>query len=271
MASEATLRVKVPCADEGEFDARLAGRLAAHGLRVPSEERPAIGSRARVALELRDGGVLVRDAVVEEHVVVDSRPGVKVRLLDRELPADAPGAPRTGAPATDLAQELFADVGDARTGALAFTVSTEIAAAVARRTHRVQRAALVVAAIAVVVALAGFAVHRWSTPATPDAAAAAPREAAVRLLRPGRVPRNDGARDHQLAAQRLRPDDPATARQLDRVADMLERLAAGALDRGDLAVAAIHLASARAAAPDRPGLRAKQEELERRARVAAAR
>ncbi len=279
MGSEATLRVKVPCADEGEFYARLADRIAENGLRVPSAEPPAVGARARVALEFRDGGILAGDAVVEEHLEVDSRPGVKVRFLrlDRPDGAPAPAAPGgAGGPrptGVALADALFGDgaAGDGRTGSLAFTVSTEIAAAVQRRTTGFQRAAVAAATLAVLVALAGIAIQRWSGPATPEAASAAHLRAADRLLKEGRLTGRDGALDHLLAAKRLRPDDAATTRQLDRLADMLERLAAGALERGDLTVAAIHLASARAAAPDRPSLRAKQEELDRRARLAAAR
>ncbi|HET8539016.1 MAG TPA: hypothetical protein VFL83_03995 [Anaeromyxobacter sp.] len=290
-----TLRVKVPCADEGDFYARLADRIAENGLRLPAEERPAIGAHARVALEFRDGGVLSGDAVVEEHVDLDSRPGVKVRIVKLDppkapLPAPRPAprappapqpppaparAPR--APEAELAQELFGDAsapapGDGRTGALSFTVSTEIAAAVERRTARFQRAAILVAALAALVALGGFGAARWwRGPATPEAAAAAHVQAADRLLAEGRLTGKDGALEHLLAARRLRPADAGTARRLDRLADMLERLAAGALDRGDLEVASIHLASARAAAPHRPSLAAKQAELDRRMRGRPAR
>jgi len=275
------LRVKVPCADEGEFYARLADRIAENGLRVPADERPAIGARARVALEFKDGGVLSGDAVVEEHVELDSRPGVKVRILKLDPRETAsPSSPPTALPApsrgprasdVELAEVLFGDTGEGRTGSLAFTVSTEIAAVVERRTARFQRAAVGVAALAVAVALAGFAVARsWGGAATPEAAAAHV-QAADRLLGEGRLTGKDGALDHLLAAKRLRPDDPATTRRLDRLADMLERLAAGALERGDLPVASIHLAAARAAAPDRPSLRVKQAELDRRTRAQAAR
>jgi hypothetical protein len=281
-----TLRVKVPCADEGEFYARLADRLAQNGLRVPSDHPPAVGARARVVLEFRNGGVLAGEAVVEEVVDLDSRPGVKVRLLklDRApappgpapapAPAAAPVAPHGArAPDVELAELLFGDgsPADGRTGALAYTGSTEIAAAVERRTARFQRAAIVVAALAVAVAIAGVAVARW--PGGPPAAelAAVHVQAADRLLAEGRLSGRDGALDHLLAARRLAPGDAGTIRRLERVADLLERLAAGALERGDLAVASIHLASARAAAPDRPSLQAKQAELDRRVRAAAAR
>jgi hypothetical protein len=272
------LRVKVPCADEGEFYARLADRIAENGLRVPADERPAVGARARVALEFRDGGVLAGDAIVEEHLELDSRPGVKVRFvkLDRAeavAPA-APPAPSRGPRPSDveLAEALFGDgSADGRTGTLAFTRSTEIAAAVERRTARFQRAAVAVAVLAVVVAFAGFGIARWPGRTTPEAVAAAHVQAADRLLAEGRLSGKDGALDHLLAAKRLRPDDEGTQRRLDRVADMLERLAAGALERGDLAVASVHLASARAAAPERPSLRAKQAELDRRVRAAGVR
>src|SRR5512133_644097 len=145
MGNDGTLRVKVPCADEREFYARIADRVAENGLRVPAGDRPAIGAHARVALEFRDGGTLAGDAVVEEHVDLDSGPGVKVRFLKlepagtRDAAKNAPAAARPGAPAAavpsrgrarppepelpaELAAELFADVaaGDGRTGALAF-------------------------------------------------------------------------------------------------------------------------------------------------------
>jgi hypothetical protein len=290
-STDAKLRVKIPCASEAEFYARIADRIAANGLRVPAEAPPAVGARARVALEFRDGGVLAGDAVVEEHVEVDDRPGVRVRFLklDRaeEAPAPAaapPAAPR-GAPALpvasrgprasdlELAETLFGDAshGDGRTGTHGFTRSTEIAAAVDRRTARFQRAALVAAVLAVLVAAGGFAVARWTgATATPEEVAAAHVKAADRLLGEGRLTGKDGALDHLLAAKRLRPEDATTARRLDRLADMLERLAEGALERGDLAVASIHLASARAAAPDRRSLRATQSELDRRTRASAA-
>lgn len=267
------LRVKVPCADEGEFYARLADRIAEHGLRVPADDPPQVGARARVEVEFKDGGVLAGDAVVEEHVDVDSRPGVKVRFLrlDRPAPSAAPADPpqREGTRPTraDLADVLFADAhgAEGRTGALSFTASTEIAAFIGRRTARFQRAAWVAVALAMLVALGGVAIARWSVgSASPQAAAAAHVEAADRLLGDGKLSGRDGALEHLLAAQRLRPGDPATTRRLERVADLLERLAAGALDRGDLAVASIHLASARAAAPARASLRAKQDELDRR-------
>lgn len=278
------LRVKIPCDSEAEFYARIADRIAVHGLRVPAEVPPALGARARVALEFRDGGVLAGDAVVEEHVEVDDRPGVKVRFLKLDRPGEAPAAPG-GPPALpaapdgprasdlELAETLFGDEpsGDGRIGTQGFTRSTEIAAAVHRRTARFQRAAVAAAVLAILVSLGGFAVARWSgAAATPDEVAAAHVKAADRLLAEGRLTGKDGALDHLLAARRLRPEDDDAARRLDRLADMLERLATGALERGDLAVASIHLASARAADPDRRSLRAKQAELDRRARPAAA-
>lgn len=268
------LKVQVPCADEAEFYARLADRIAANGIRVPSDDAPAVGSRARVALEFKDGGILAGEAVVEEHVELDARPAVKVRFLrlDRTAapaPAAAPAAPpRPPRPTeAELALALFGDgAAGGTTGAFAFTRSTEIAAAVDRRAARFQRAAIVVAVLAVAVALAGVAIARWpGGTAAQELAATAHVKAADRLLAEGRLSGKDGALEHLLAARRLHPGDPETTRRLERLADMLERLAAGALERGDLAVASIHLASAREAAPDRRGLQALQDELERRA------
>ncbi len=144
------------------------------------------------------------------------------------------------------------------------TGSAEIIAQVRQRIARVERAAIAMGAVALTLALGGYAIARHlGTPPSPDAAVAAHVEAADRLLSEGRLTGEHGALEHLLAAKRLRPADPATRARLVRVADVLESLGARALERGDAAVASIHLASAKLAAPDRQSIRAKLERLDR--------
>jgi hypothetical protein len=281
------LRVKIPCDDEGEFYARLADHVAENGLRVPSDDPRPIGSKVRVALEFRDGRTLAGDAVVEEHVALDARSGVKVRFvhLDRAAGRPAPAGPpppfrrlpvppaaARPAPCDDtaLADVLFADPTDGsgrpRASAPNLTGSAEIAAAVDRSTLRAKRGALVAAALALAVAVAGYLVARHvAGQATPEKVVAAHVRAADRLLSEGRLTGEDGALEHLLAAKRIARADAATNGRLARLADLLERLGRSALDRGDLVVASIHLESARLAAPDRASIRAKLEEVARRA------
>lgn len=301
-----SLRLRVPCNDQGEFWSRLADHVAQRGLRVPTDAPKPIGSHVTVALEFKNGETLTGEGVVDAHVRMDARPGVNVRILRfreaaRARPAPRPaGTARTPAPelpeittpppvrGTALEEIVFDEplgdgprcagplgdepLGDEPLGpaagyaapTFASTVSAEIVAAVRRTTRRVQRGALVLGAAALAVALAGLGAVRWLGPATPDAVWSAHMDASDRLLAEGRLVGRDGALEHLLAAKRVRPDDTSTARQLSRVADLLEALAARALERGDVAVAEIHLASAERAAPGRASIRAKREAITRR-------
>jgi hypothetical protein len=296
------LRVRVPCDDEGHFHALLADHIAANGLRIPTERAVAASTHVTVALVFRNGRIRRWDGVVDGQVALDGRPGISVRLpaleryVDRfegapevspgrgppplpepatreSMPAveeivpiedeplggrpDAPGEdtldePLGGAPVFPPASSSAGDPLDA---------SGLIAEAVNMRGIRLQRAALVVGALAVAVAGGGFVAIRH---VVQEAAIGAQVQAADRLIAEGRLTGEEGAITRLLAARRIDPDDAATNARLAQVADLLEARAARALGRGDLAVASSHLAAAQLAAPDRPGIRAKLAELERR-------
>ncbi len=272
------LRLKIPCNDEGDFHARLADRIAEQGLRVPTAVQRSVGCRVTLALELRNGEVLTCEGVVDAHVRMDAGPGVNVRILrfapggaGRAPPGATPPDASAAMPAGDepLEDVLFADADEVASDAPpavfgSGTLSGEIVQIVNRRAARVQRAAIGMAVAALVIGGAGLAVARSLRPAGREAASAHV-EAADRLLAEGRLTGKDGALEHLLAAKRLRPDDAATNGRLSRVADLLEGLAARALERGDVAVATIHLASAERAAPDRASIRAKLDAIAKRA------
>lgn len=280
------LRVKVPCRDEGDFWARLADHVATNGIRIPAEVPRPVGARVRVGLEFKDGQTLSGDGVVDSHVDLDAGRGMCVRFLKLDRAAAAPLPPAGGGasasatpklppalprPEAPLEEELFDDVAvGVAAPALNPTVSGEIAAALTRRGARLRWAAIGIVAAALVVAILGtVAASRLGAP-SPEAVVAGHVAAADRLLAEGRLVGEGGALERLLAARRLRPGNPATAERLSRAADLLERLAASALERGDLPVASIHLASARLAAPDRASIRAKLAAVER-ARAAGGR
>jgi hypothetical protein len=252
------VRVKIPCDDARDFDARLAGHIAVKGLRIPSETRRPIGTRLRVALELRNGETLCGDAFVDGHVQIDARPGMSVRFVrppgpeeptpvgaedlvtdePREAPPDAP-PPLPGAPADALGS------------------SAEILAAANRQVGRLLGGVAGLAALALVLAATGYAVGLQLARRSPAAIAAARVAAADRLLAEGRVLGKDGALEELLAARDARPKDPVVAARLTAIAGLLESLGARAIDRGDLAVASVHLAAAALADPTRESVRAK--------------
>lgn len=278
--AERMLRVKIPCRDEGDFWARLADHVAKNGLRIPAEVPRPVGARVRVGLEFKDGRTLSGDAIVDGHVALDAGRGMSVRFvrLDRDEPvgpaeppepalaaAAPPPLPARDEPLDEA--ELFGDLEEAAAPA-DLNASAEMAAEVARHGARLRRIAIGIAAAAVAAAVLGTAIARRVGPGE-EARVTAHVAAADRLLAEGRLVGDGGALERLLAAQRLRPGDPATSERLSRAADLLERLGATALERGDLAVAAIHLADARRAAPDRPSIQAKLAAVER-ARVAPA-
>lgn len=277
--SSSDLRVKVPCRDERDFHARLGDHVAAHGLRVPTDHPRPIGTKVRVALEFRDGRTFCADAVVDAHVQLDTGSGVNVRFGDlgaaEAEPAGAPPPPLPGPPAARepayvSLDDLEAFPTEARTSpGDALATSGEIIAMVDRRVVRFQRGALAAAAVALVVAGAGYAMARRALSGrAPEVASA--RVDTDRLIAEGRIFGPEGALEALLAARRLHPDDAATAARLGRIADLLETLGARALDRGDLALASVHLSGAERAAPDRASVHARLTELEKR-RAALAR
>jgi hypothetical protein len=253
------LRVKIPCHDAREFQARLADHLAANGLRVPSEHRRAIGTRLRVALELRDGDTLWGDAVVDGHVQLDARPGLSLRFL-------APLGPLVPAP-TEPGADVEA-AGMAPAGLDALGGSAEILASVNRQVARLLGGVAGLAAVALVLAGVGYALGlRLAAPRSPETTAAARVAAADRLLLEGRILGQGGALELLLAAREASRDDPAVAARLVRVADLLESLGARAIGRGDLSVASVHLAAAELADPTRQSIRAKRAFLAAKARA----
>ncbi len=174
-------------------------------------------------------------------------------------------------PPPPLGEEPFADVAEAA-APVELTASGEIIAQVRRRAARVERTALAVILLAVLIAAGAYTAARHLVPPpTPEAIVAAHVSAADRLLAAGRLGGKGGALEHLLEARRIAPSDAAAAARLAHVADLLEGLGTRALERGDLAVAAIHLADAQRAAPDRPSIRAKLERLSRRSAGAARR
>jgi len=289
--------VKVPCDDERDFYARLADHVAARGLRIATGDRRPVGTRLQVAVEFRNGRTLQGEAVVDAHVQLDAGPGVNVRILrfarDRDGPAAAPGppplpgsravaapprAPGTDAPRDGPDAATAESIDDRRSVADAeqpmlptswsTTASAEIGAMLQRRVGRYQRAAFATLAAAILLGAAGWAVARHAGgQMTADAMAAARIRIADRLVSEGRILGSSGALEQLVAARQLRPDDPTTNARLDRLADMLEGLGAGALQRGDLPVASVHLAAAELAAPDRASIRAKRAALAERMAV----
>jgi hypothetical protein len=241
-----------------------------------------------IALQFRNGETLTGEGVVDAHVRMDARPGVNVRILRFKTAPSAGGArrerrsapppaptpealeiaappPTRGAALEDLViddtPETVAPAPPPAQASFGGTLTGEILAAVRGRTRRVQRGAIALAAAALVVAAASLVATRWLRAAPPGAAWSAHMEASARLLAQGRLSGPDGALEHLLAAKRLRPDDAATSGRLAHLADLLETLAARALERGDIPVAAIHLTAAERAAPGRASIRAKLDAL----------
>jgi hypothetical protein len=256
------LRVKIPCRDAREFRARLADHIAAKGLRVPSEQRRAIGTRLRVALELRNGDTLWGDAVVDGHVDLDARAGVSLRFLGAPAAAGEPvpdqDDPPGGAPLEPPPLPRLDPLG----------TSGEIIASVNRQVARMLGGIAALSALALVLAAAGYAVGlRLAAPRSRESVAAARVAQADRLLAEGRILGKDGALEKLLAARDASPDDDAVGARLERVADLLESLGSRAIGRGDLPVASVHLAAAELADPTRESIRAKRAFLAAKARA----
>jgi hypothetical protein len=300
------LRLAVPCNDALDFDARLADAIAANGVRIPTERGLAVSTRVGVALVFRDGTTFRTEGVVDEHLTIEDRSAVHVRLPALERPAPTPrtrrgppcgdeplGTPPGRLAAVDADEPLWAASGDARAEPAAaddppevsailvseprelggaFETSGDVLAAVRRGGDRAQRLALALAAAALVIAVAGYAlVRRVGPDASPKAAVSAHLDASERLEAEGRLAGDDGAIAELLAARKLDPANEDVPARLARIADRLERLGAQALRRNDLAAARIDLETAQLAAPGRASIRAKLDELEKRKRRAEAR
>jgi len=235
-----------------------------------------------VDLVFRDGSSRRSEGVVAAHLMTEGRSAVLVRLLSLERPGPRGGAagalddgePFPGAPAP--APEEPGEDGPPGAPDLAaarrppgdpFEASGDVIAILDRRVGRAQRGALVLLALALVVAGAGYSVVRSLAPTrVPEPAAAVAEHllAAERLAADGRFAGDGGAIAQLLAAQRLDPGNTEIGARLARIADQLEALGARALRRNDLAVAKVHLAAAQQAAPDRPSIRARLEAIAKR-------
>ncbi len=95
----AALRVRLPCADESDFYARLADRIAANGLRIPTDNPRPIGARVKVTLEFRNGGSLPGEAVVDARLEGGPRPVLNVRFVRFERAEAAAAQAPAPAPA----------------------------------------------------------------------------------------------------------------------------------------------------------------------------
>ena len=91
------LRVRLPCADESDFYARLADGIAANGLRIPTANPRPIGARVKVTLEFRNGGALRGEALVDARLEGGPRPVLNVRFVRFE--GAEPAAAQAPAPA----------------------------------------------------------------------------------------------------------------------------------------------------------------------------
>jgi hypothetical protein len=103
------IRVKLPCKDEPEFQARLAPNIASKGVFVSPPTLLAIGSHLKVKLEFAGGAVGVSgEAVVVKHLPSGKRTGMTLHLVHldadsvqfplRPLPGTAPPAPAPAPP-----------------------------------------------------------------------------------------------------------------------------------------------------------------------------
>jgi hypothetical protein len=146
--------------------------------------------------------------------------------------------------------------------------SAEIVASVNRRVAGLLGGVAALSTLALVLAGAGYAVGlRLATASSPRSKAAARVEAADLLLAEGKILGAAGALEQLLAAREASPDDAAVATRLVRLADLLESLGSRAIGRGDLQVAAVHLAAAELADPTRESIRAKRAFLAAKARA----
>jgi hypothetical protein len=112
------LRVRLPCADERDFYARLADGIAERGLRIPTANLRPVGSRVRVVLEFRNAETVGGEAVVDAHVVGrDASTTMNVRFVRLDRPAPGGSPPATSAPAASASPAAVPDVAAAAGGA----------------------------------------------------------------------------------------------------------------------------------------------------------
>jgi len=99
-----TIRLRLPCNTEEDFQQKYGSTLGTQGVFVPSLNMRPLGTDVRLILELRDGRpALTSRAVVSGHAAPGSRPGMTLQLTRVEpggfhvelpaQPAQAPEAP----------------------------------------------------------------------------------------------------------------------------------------------------------------------------------
>jgi hypothetical protein len=290
------VRVRHPCRDAAEFRARFAAAVAAQGIFVPTRHPRPAGARVELVVELRDGTALRGEALaVDSAVQGSSGPGLTFRFvrlfegsLDLEAPAPAAAPSVAATAASESFQELFTpeeqrellqgggvveespqgvesedtldvplrgDVVELRSAADEEDRRREAGA----RRRRARLAAGPIVAVAVAVLAAYLAVARHAELEIDAHVSSADERFADGRLSGG----GDSALDHLVAARSLRPHDPAVRERLRLVADKLEELADRALARGDYVEAAVHLAAATQAEPERKRLHVRLGEIVR--------
>lgn len=288
------VRVRHPCRDAAEFQARFAGAIAARGVFVPTARARPVGTRVELVLELRDGTAVRGEALAVDSAEQGGGAGLTyrfVRLFEGSVQLETPVPAGEGPAAPGIApafEELFspeeqrellaggAVVEEGPAGAETeetldvplrrdvLDVRDAAEDAERRRSARVRRRRVRFTTAGttalVVVAIVAYLTARLQAERSVDAhvAAADARLADGRLAGGG-----DSALDHLVAARGLRPGDPAVRERLRLVADKLEELADRALARGDYAEAAVHLTAATQAEPDRKRLHVRLGELAR--------
>lgn len=104
-------RLKLPCADEGEFREKFLQKYVSRGVFVPSERPRPVGTRIKLKLEIKGGRVLVSGDGMVTSVAMPggaAKPGMTVRLTALHpdsiqfslSPADAAAAAPKAAPPT---------------------------------------------------------------------------------------------------------------------------------------------------------------------------
>lgn len=187
-------------------------------------------------------------------------------------PTPEPEAPRP--PRTEPAPEIPAEVRGRR---LPLPTEPPTAARPRRASRRIWIAAAIVLAGAGAAAIAltrggSEGARDEKTPRGGTAATSPELERHLALadqrLAEGRLtgPGGDAALDHLVAARQLATDDPRVVARLGALADTFEKLAAGAIDAGDLGEAAAHLQAALIADPARQRAADKLRDIEARVR-----
>lgn len=117
----AAIRVKLPCANEGDFRARFARGVAERGVAIPSPTLRPVGSRIRLVLELASGEVVSGEAVIDAHASFRGRPAMNARYVrfdEGSILFELPAAPPPLRAAPEGAPPPPAVIGDASASAI---------------------------------------------------------------------------------------------------------------------------------------------------------